>query len=118
MHELSIAQSIVDLVRPYVPEGTPVESVRVKVGDLSGVVADSLEFCWSAITPETPLRNARLVIEKIPFRIRCETCGAESESSHGLAVCPQCESPRTRVLSGTELQVLDIELSDQSPVRT
>jgi len=117
MHELSVANSILDLVRPYVPEGTPVLAVRVRIGDLSGVVAESLEFCWTAIVPETPLRGARLEIEKIPFRVKCEECGEESESSYGLAMCPRCNSARTRVLSGTEMEVLDIELSDHPGMR-
>lgn len=117
MHELSIAQSILDLVRPYVPEGQRVEFVRLKVGEQSGVVAESLEFCWSAVIPDTPLMDSRLVIEKSPFLIRCDACGAESESEYGLAVCPRCESPRTRVVSGMELQVLDLELLEQPPVR-
>jgi hydrogenase nickel incorporation protein HypA/HybF len=117
MHELSIAQSILDLVRPYVPEGGRVESVRLKVGEQSGVVAESLEFCWSAVVPGTPLADSHLVIEKSPFLIRCDACGAESESEGGLAVCPRCDSPRTRVTSGMELQVLDLELLEQPPVR-
>ena len=50
MHELGVAQEILDIVRRYVPdtEAARVRDVRVRVGELAGVVADSLEFCFSA----------------------------------------------------------------------
>ena len=62
MHELSVAQGILDLVQHYVPEGQApdVRAVTVRVGALSGIVADSLEFCFSAIVAGTSQRlNAR-----------------------------------------------------------
>jgi hydrogenase nickel incorporation protein HypA/HybF len=117
MHELSIAQGIVDIVRMHVSENdlSDVRSVHLKVGALSGVVAESLEFSFSAITADTPLSQARLSIDRIPFMIQCQSCGAKSESEMGIVVCASCKSPDTRVISGTELQVLHIELSDHKP---
>jgi hydrogenase nickel incorporation protein HypA/HybF len=55
MHELSIAQSIVEIVHQYVPVGNcrSVKTVRVLVGEHAGVVPDSLSFCFEAITAET-----------------------------------------------------------------
>ncbi|HTP13579.1 MAG TPA: hydrogenase maturation nickel metallochaperone HypA, partial [Bacteroidota bacterium] len=68
MHELSIAQNIVDMVHQYAPTGNgeTVKSVRLRVGEYSGVVADSLEFCFSAIVADTPLRGTTLEIERVP----------------------------------------------------
>jgi hydrogenase nickel incorporation protein HypA/HybF len=114
MHELSIAYGIVDIVRQFVkgPELERVRSVRLKVGEHSGVVVDSLEFSYTAITADTELKESRLEIERIPFVIECRSCRKRSETERGVVVCPDCGSTETTVVSGTELQVLDIEISE------
>ncbi|MBX2991047.1 MAG: hydrogenase maturation nickel metallochaperone HypA [Bacteroidetes bacterium] len=60
MHELSIAESIVDIIRQYFEEKElpRVYDVSVKIGALAGVVPDSLEFSFAAITADTPLPNS------------------------------------------------------------
>jgi len=114
MHELSIAESILGIVRQYVPpdDEKRVKAINVRVGELSGVVADSLEFCFGAITAETSLHRAALCIERIPFQLYCENCADTKTSSRGLAVCPDCGGAQTKILSGNELQVTDIEMDD------
>ena len=68
MHELGVAQSILDLVREHVPDGQAgaVRAVTVRVGDLAGVVAESLDFCFGAIVMGTPYNGAFLKIEHTP----------------------------------------------------
>ncbi|MBE0557591.1 MAG: hydrogenase maturation nickel metallochaperone HypA, partial [Proteobacteria bacterium] len=85
MHELSIAHGIVDIVRQYVgtPELKLVRSIRLKVGKHSGVVVDSLEFSFMAITADTDLRDSRLEVERIPFVVECRSCGKRSETKMG-----------------------------------
>lgn len=114
MHEMSIAQQIVEIIHQYVPleDRGRVRSVRVRVGEAAGVVPDSLEFCFSAITIESNLVESRMKIEQVPFVLDCNACSKQSASTPGLAVCPLCGSFETRILSGTELNVVDIEIAD------
>jgi len=114
MHELSIAESIVDIVHQYVaPERLhDVRTVSVKVGTFSGVVPDSLEFSYQAINAGTPLERSYLTLEIIPFMVQCRDCMRESVSENGVVLCPECSSSNTIILSGNELQVKDIELED------
>jgi hydrogenase nickel incorporation protein HypA/HybF len=118
VHELSIAQSIIDIVHQHVPQAMleNVRIVRILVGEGSGVVADSLSFSLQAITADTLLANARMNIETIPFRISCASCSMISDSDGGLCICPSCGSGNTTVISGTELRVKDIELVDEEHV--
>ena len=118
MHELSIAQSIIDIVHQYVPanDRPQVKTVFVKVGKLAGIVPDSLEFNFSAITADTPLANARLTIEHIPFTIQCNVCNIISEQEAGTVLCPQCGSLDTHTLTGTELQVTAIDVNEPEEV--
>ena len=48
MHELAIAQSIVEAVEAKASEcnAARVKTVRLKIGEASGVVTDSLTFCF------------------------------------------------------------------------
>jgi len=117
MHELSIAASILDIVRQHVPEAAipEVALVRVRVGSLSGVVAESLAFCFEALVTETPLGRARLDIEHVPSICACGECGHRFEPEAMIFLCPACGSGRTRVESGADLQVVHVELAAPPP---
>jgi len=114
MHELSIAENIVEIIHQHVEKERliDVRSVRVKVGAFSGVVADSLEFSYQAITAATPLEQSFLSMERIPFVVLCEDCKEKLMNDDGVTQCLSCGSYRTKIISGRELQVKDIELED------
>mgnify|MGYP001605561909 CR=1 len=114
MHELSIAQSIVETINSYVAEEQrhAVKTVSLNIGQHSGVVVDSLEFCFNAVIIDTPLCNAKLKINDIPFLLQCASCNTTSASEYGFSVCQKCGSNETRVVAGTELHVAEIELDD------
>ncbi len=114
MHELSIAEGIIDIIHQHVTQERlhDVRSVRVKVGTFSGVVPDSLEFSYQAITSGTTLERSFLMFDRIPFVIQCMECQQESVSEDGITLCPVCNSVNTKIISGKELQVKDIELED------
>ncbi|MGD0337527.1 MAG: hydrogenase maturation nickel metallochaperone HypA [Bacteroidota bacterium] len=115
MHELSIAQNIIDIVRQYLPVEGPqqVRIVKVRIGEMAGVVPDSLDFCFNAIIGSTPLEGAALVIEHIPVVIHCMQCGKEHLLDHSAFYCQFCDSTDVRMISGNELQVVEIEVADE-----
>ena len=114
MHELSVAQGILELVQHHVPEAQAraVRAVTVRLGALSGIVADSLEFCFSAIVAGTPYGGAALAIERVPTRAACRDCLGEFGVEELVFRCPHCGGPRIRVVSGDELQVTCVELAE------
>jgi hydrogenase nickel incorporation protein HypA/HybF len=116
VHELSLAQSIVEIVQNTAREngGGRVVTVGLRVGDLSGVVVDSLSFCFSAITSGTPLEGARLHIDRVPVRARCRDCAAESNIEDLTFLCPACGNGNLEITSGRELQVSHIEVEEES----
>ena len=119
MHELSIAQSIVDIVLQHLPkeEGVTVRSVRLRLGAMAGVVPDSLEFCFGAITEGTPLEGALLEIEHVPLRAHCNDCGVDGNIEPTLFACPSCGGRSLAILSGREMQVKDIEVEESEGIR-
>lgn len=114
MHELSIARSIVETVKQSVAEEDlgKVRSVNMRIGDLAGVLAGSLEFCYQVLTADTLLSESFLRIERVPFQIECQECGRSSINERGFAICPLCGSGRTKLLSGDELDIVGIELNE------
>ena len=118
MHELSVAQSIVEIIQQHVPEQEwgRVTAVRLKIGTIAGVVPESLEFSFQAITAESLLLHARLEIESVPFRIHCNTCNTTAENEVGFALCGTCGGTNTKILSGSELYITEIEITEPEVV--
>ncbi len=112
MHEMSIAQNIIEIIHQHVPENewARVGAVRLKIGAVAGIVSESLSFSFQAITADTALRNSHLEIEHVPFEIRCNTCKKTSSNEIGFCVCDWCGSVDTKTLSGTELHLNEIEI--------
>lgn len=113
MHELSLAKDIVEMVYQYVPAGeiNEVKFVVIKVGQFSGVVADSLKFSYQAITSQTDLESSELEIIDIPFRLKCHNCNKVTSNEFGMMICDECGSADTEILSGCELKVQEVKLN-------
>jgi hydrogenase nickel incorporation protein HypA/HybF len=113
MHEMSLAESIVQIVEDTARQhgGTRVTRVRLEIGQLAGVELDALRFCFEAASRDSLAADAALVIDQSAGRAWCMPCG-RSVTVTGLAdPCPDCGSHQLQVTGGTELRVRDIELS-------
>ena len=114
MHELGVAQEILALVRQHVPDGRAdlVRGIHVRVGELGGVVPESLEFCFGAVVAGTPWARAALTIERVPARARCAACDGTFRLAVPRFTCPACGSRTVSMISGRELQVAHVDLDD------
>ena len=117
MHELSIAQSIVDAVEARATEcnAARVKGVRLRIGEANGIVTDSLTFCFEMLTSLDPtLTGAQLSIDSVPHRARCRHCAKDFSVINFVAQCPTCQEWSSEIVSGNELQILDMEIEAQS----
>ena len=113
MHELSIALGIVDLAAEESRRrgDSRVLAVHLKVGRLSGVVADALRNAFElAREQESSLANADLVIEDVPISAYCPKCQTEQAPDFPRLCCPVCGTATPEVLRGKELEVVALEL--------
>ena len=110
MHELSITCSIVDLVAETA-KGRKVHRVTVEIGELSGVVSNSIAFWFPEVARGTELAEASLEVREVTALARCKDCGAEFPTPSLLTVCP-CGSYRFERLKGEELNIKSIELEE------
>jgi hydrogenase nickel incorporation protein HypA/HybF len=65
VHELAIIEGVLDMVTERLPDAT-IRCVRLEVGALTGVVPDSLRFCFELATEGTSLQGACLEITETP----------------------------------------------------
>lgn len=108
MHELSITQSLVDIVCERTG-GRQVSIVYLQVGELSGVVADALQFCFEVVTAGTDLEGSQLMIDATPGRGHCRTCESDFDLDQLALLCP-CGSAEVRIVAGRELLVTSVEM--------
>ena len=115
MHELSIATSIVESVSESAAAypGARVLEVRLRVGALASVVEDSLQFCWTIVTEDTPLAGSKLVVHTLPVVVHCSACSADCEISGVQNFhCPRCGQIAADFRQGRELEIESIEIED------
>jgi len=67
MHEMGIAQSVLDAVRKEAAmrPGFRVAKIALRLGDLSGVDTESLTFCFEALVKDTDLDPLELAIDYV-----------------------------------------------------
>ncbi|HEX5635164.1 MAG TPA: hydrogenase maturation nickel metallochaperone HypA [Gemmatimonadales bacterium] len=113
MHEMSLAESIVQIVEETARQhgGRRVTSVRLEIGQLAGVELEALRFCFDAASRESVATGAALVIDQPTGRAWCMPCGGSVTVGSLVDPCPDCGSHQLQVTGGTELRVRDIEMS-------
>ena len=112
MHEASIAIELVQLAseQAILNNATRVLSVGIRVGELSSVIPEALEFAWNDSTLGTIIGGATLEIERIKAKAICPTYGTVTlEIQKGLR-CPVCNTPTPNIVQGEELELDTLEI--------
>jgi hydrogenase nickel incorporation protein HypA/HybF len=120
MHELSVAQALVEQVEDLANQhgAVGVHLIRVRVGPLAGVVPDLLATAFPLSAAGTRAEHARLEFVEAPIRVRCRTCAAETEAKPNNLTCGACGDWQTEVISGDELILETVELDIPEPIES
>lgn len=110
MHELGITRNIVAIVSDAAG-GRRVRRVTLEIGQLSGVMADAVRFCFDIVAQGTVVEGATLDIREPAGRASCRRCGAEFAIATLWAACG-CGSRDLVRLQGEELTVKTMELEE------
>ncbi len=112
MHELSIMDSALTLALEQAQKAgaTRVHVLRLRIGALSGVVPEALQFAFEALAQGTPAEGGELAIEQIPARFWCAHCAREFQSDDMFADCPDCHQPSGDLRAGREMEVASMEI--------
>jgi hydrogenase nickel incorporation protein HypA/HybF len=119
VHELSIAQSIVEGVLEAAERerAEKVLRVRLRIGRFAGVVADSLHFCYEMAVAGTIIEGSVLEIVELPLVIHCPACDADRIlEGIQLLACPVCGALSGDLRQGRELEIESIEIESPEGV--
>ena len=113
MHELYLAESIINIVKDYaVRDGfKKVNSVMLSYGRLSCIEPKSLQFGFDVQAKGTPAEGAVLDFQILPAMIHCFSCEKDLEIKNHTVVCPSCGGDEVVLTAGTEeLQILELDV--------
>jgi hydrogenase nickel incorporation protein HypA/HybF len=113
VHELSIAHGIVTTVTDAAEQIGPgrIRAVHLRVGALSGVMKESLLFCYDIAVSGTPLEGSELQVEELPVIVYCQACDLETELSTVQSFrCGKCGEASGNLRQGKELEVVSVEV--------
>lgn len=111
MHELALAEGIL-AVASDAANGVSINSIRIRVGRLQHVTQDSLQFAFELISENSNAQGAKIVVEQVPATYRCKQCGNEGEIELPHFYCRACSAIELEILSGEEILVDSVELSN------
>ena len=115
MHELSIAQSLIELACEAAARDDceRVTRVFIRLGALSGVVKQALEFSFELAAEDTPCAGAALEIEDVMITVYCPSCDARKTIAGDYRFCClTCGAPTPQILTGRELELVSVEVED------
>lgn len=108
MHEMSIAQSVLDIAFGEMERhaSVGVKKIKISIGEFSGVVREALEFAFEVLKRDTPAAAADIDIAVLPMTAECSKCGTVKCRVSDLNLfCPTCE--RTLVITGGRDMTVD-----------
>ena len=109
MHELSIAGELLEIIYRYAEDAgvSKVSSVNLRIGELSGIYPDSLEFAFEVLSEGKITENADLKIEKVSPKYVCRKCGFST--GEYCEFCKNCGLEEISMEGGSELEIVSFE---------
>ena len=112
MHEMALAQSIVDIIETEATRQNfdRVSHITLEIGALSCVDARALEFGLDAVTKGTRAEGAKLEIITPPGTAYCFGCQANTTIARKGDACPECGSYQVMVTGGEDMKIVSLEV--------
>lgn len=95
-----------------------VVSITLGLGPMSGVEEMLLRHAYPAASAGTIAEHAELIIQLSPLRVRCTSCGKESDAKPNRLICAYCEDWKTELISGDELLLIQVEMDKADSTTT
>jgi hydrogenase nickel incorporation protein HypA/HybF len=110
MHEFSICQQIIKLVKNELSDDVRVKNINLSIGQLTALDTESLIFWFPIAAQNSQMANASINIKVIDAKAECKICSASFVLEHRLFACPYCQAYDYQLLSGEELTINNVEL--------
>jgi hydrogenase nickel incorporation protein HypA/HybF len=120
MHEMGIANSILEAVRTELRRHPDARAAKVgvRIGEMQAIDEKALQFCFEVVARDTDLDGLKLQIELCPRRHRCESCRFEFTVREYDFQCPQCREISAKCVGGDQLELAYLEVEEYEPSAT
>ena len=101
---------IIEIAKEYAAKsdsGT-IREIEIEVGEMSGIIKESLESAFDIAIKDTVLENAKTIIINIQGKALCNSCQTEFNIKDLYTSCPECEKYDFKIINGKELRVRSI----------
>ncbi len=115
MHELTLVQSVLDIVEDYRKKYKfkKVNSITLEFGSLTCVNEEALKFAFDTFSKGTIAEKSKLIFRIIPPQIYCNSCKKESTVKEDFSKCPICNSQDIILIKGTEeLRLIEMDVDN------
>jgi len=110
VHEFGLCEAVLEAVERRAA-GRPVARVKVRVGALQRVSAESFDQAFAFVSEGSVAHGAAIDLVTVPVVMACRSCGYRTESDDALAVCSSCGGTDLDLVGGDELTLESIELA-------
>jgi hydrogenase nickel incorporation protein HypA/HybF len=112
MHEMSIAENILDLIRDEMDAypGAKLVAFDIQVGELSCCQEEALRFCLDAALEQSDWADTEVRITTEPVAARCKACGTAFRPAEHHFQCPNCSGADVEVTGGQEVHLKSLEI--------
>ena len=112
MHELSITESILKIALQHAEQAGAkrITQLNLVIGELSGVVGESVQFYWDMIAQDTIAEGSKLHFECVPASLRCLNCEHVFPMDGRSYMCPECGESRGVAAGGDDFRLESIEV--------
>lgn len=112
MHEMSIVQGLIAIIKEEMDntKATRLRSVRVKIGEMAGILPDALKTAFEISTSQNGMDGAVLNIDISPLTGFCRKCKKGFKVIEYRFSCPDCGVSDIEIVSGREMSIVEIEV--------
>lgn len=90
MHEVSVAESMFEIIEDVLGGRAPLASATMSLGPLTGINPASLRFCFAEIAGGLGFGRPELHIVRVPAQASCLACGERFPMHNPFDLCPAC----------------------------
>jgi Zn finger protein HypA/HybF involved in hydrogenase expression len=112
MHELSLADSLIDIATKHTPGGARLRRVNLRAGPRRMIDRDAMQVAWQAVLATRGLPTdvvLDLLLE--PWTLQCQSCSHTYTSESHETPCPTCGLSGA-VVGSNDLQITSITVDD------
>jgi hydrogenase nickel incorporation protein HypA/HybF len=112
MHELTITQNILSIAleKAQAVQASKINKINLTIGELTGIVADCVQFYFEQLSKDTIAAKATLSFEQPPAKLYCRNCGIIFSPNNLDWACPACHEQNIEIIAGRECYVNSIEV--------